>query len=178
MNILYLSNLIYSKGIVYLIEAFTSLEGEHTLNVYGEVMGDEYKTKAQMISIINGYSHVKGLKYHGIASRDQVSRIYESNDVFVLPTFYSSEAAPVSVLEAMKHNCCVILTDHKFLKKVYGEFNVTWINKESTQDLINALNSVECTNSVRDHNKLIISSRYGLERFELDLRSILFNLDY
>ena len=166
---------MFSKGIVHLIEAFKLLPGENILNIYGDVMSDEFKTKTEMNTIIQKYSNVKGLSYHGVASRDQIADILKAHEIFVLPTFYSSEAAPLSVLEAMKYNCCVILTEHKMLRQVYGEFDITWIKKRSIKDLLNALKSIECSEKGKHLNYTKIHSHYSIEGFTRNMKSILFN---
>jgi len=123
-RVLYLSNLIETKGYWDVLEAIRLLRIKG-LNVYGDFCGefrkhsdvvaypDPKKAKARFLDILsdpllNGY-----VTYHGVVEGQKKDRILYGAHVFVLPSFYRNEGQPVSIVEAIANGLPVIATRYR-----------------------------------------------------------------
>lgn len=104
-NFAFIANIVPTKGIFELVEAFKAIENQDVaLNIVGPADGD---TLSRLTSAISGDSRIK---YHGKLPNDQAVAFLKSMDALVLPTYYSGEAFPISILEAMSYGKLVIST--------------------------------------------------------------------
>ncbi|MGK0366738.1 MAG: glycosyltransferase involved in cell wall biosynthesis, partial [Saprospiraceae bacterium] len=62
-----------------------------------------------------------------------------SGDIFILPTFYKSEAFPISILEAMRCGCVILTTKHNYLPYILSGKNGTLIEIQNQDKLLKAL---------------------------------------
>ncbi len=110
VRILFLSNLIKSKGVLVLLEACFILqqkgidfkcnvvgaEGDLTTNQFNElILQNKLSSKVNYLG-----------KKFGMAKQE----IFESTDIFVFPTFYSNECFPLVLLEAMSASLPIVST--------------------------------------------------------------------
>ena len=58
--------------------------------------------------------------YHGPLYGEQKKNFLINMDIFCLPSFYSSEAMPISIIEAMRCGCLIITSDHHYLPFLVG----------------------------------------------------------
>jgi glycosyltransferase involved in cell wall biosynthesis len=109
-NIVFLSNLIKSKGILMLIEACRILR-EKKIDFSCIIAGDEgdltIKELKQEISEykLSSYISVIG-KIQGIEKIEML----KNADIFVFPSFYHNECMPLVLLEAMQHLLPIVTT--------------------------------------------------------------------
>ena len=148
VNLLWCSNLIYTKGFTYFADAILALPVQYLqscrITIIGKVLGDSFKSRGEMNDIVNMYLHrfeEKSIDYEylGALENRHVMQFYYSSDVFVLPTFYDTEAMPLSVLEAIKSATKVVLSDWKSLKEIYGEYRINFVEPRNSILLTNAL---------------------------------------
>jgi len=99
LTVLWLGNVILRKGIQYLIQAARHLK---KYNVEIRVVGP-IGIRCEAIQ-----SAPDNVTFFGPVARDQTSSIYQSADVFVLPTL--SDGFAITQLEAMAHGLPVIAT--------------------------------------------------------------------
>lgn len=111
-HILFLSNLIESKGVYVLLDALKILK-DKGYNFICDFVGGESKeidTKKFNEEVqkrgLNNLTIYHGKKY-GIDKED----FWYKADLFVFPTFYDNECFPLVLLEAMQHNITCISTD-------------------------------------------------------------------
>lgn len=120
--LVYLSNIIYSKGIFDLLEAFKHLKGnkiEIELKIAGGFLGDDHMSAKDVESkFFETIKEVDSIEYCGLISGDQKDQLLAKSDIMILPSFYKSEALPISIIEAMRASCAIITTDHNYLKEV------------------------------------------------------------
>jgi len=110
-NIIYLSNLIKSKGVVDLLRAGKRLR-EKGYNFVIHIIGSEADlTIDELVEIANNYQIKDFVVFHGPKYGKQKYQILLSGDVFILPTYYANEAFPISILEAMQARLAVISCD-------------------------------------------------------------------
>jgi len=100
--VLFVGRLNYYKGVEYLIEAMSAVEG--TLLIIGD--GARRKSLEQQASTSGG-----SVVFLGHVTDEILKRCYAGADVFVLPSVEPSEAFGIVQLEAMKHGLPVVNTN-------------------------------------------------------------------
>lgn len=130
-KIAFVGNLIPSKGLYELIEAVKQCSNNTVLTVVGP--GDD-----------NVVTHIKQLagelintkiRLVGSLPNQQAIEMIKSMDIIALPTYYQSEAFPISILEAMSYGKMVISTPRAAIK-----------------DMLTALDGTECGCLVRERS--------------------------
>lgn len=121
LKILFLSNLIYGKGYLELLEAYLGLNIEIKNKVkIGFVGGFETeKNKTDFMARIEGHS---GIVYYGtFIGGLEKKALYMDSHVFCLPTYYPYEGQPLSILEAYATGCAVITTNHGGISDIFAD---------------------------------------------------------
>lgn len=110
INIIYAGKLSFSKGVKELIIAFNELPKNHfKLLLAGSGSGDESDVIFKMIE--NSDSDIEVL---GMVSQLELSNLFKSSDIMVLPSFY--EGLPLVILEALATGLKVVVNDLRGLK--------------------------------------------------------------
>jgi glycosyltransferase involved in cell wall biosynthesis len=110
INILYLGNLLLSKGYQMLLEAYLSLPSKMrentTLHFAGSFRDD--RLQEAFLDKIAGESDIF---YHGVVQGDEKRELLWNSHIFCLPSGYPPEAQPISILEAYAAGCIVVATN-------------------------------------------------------------------
>ena len=112
-HILFLSNLLISKGVVVLLDALQILK-EKGCSFVGDFVGGE--TAEMNGAVFKSEVAKRGLEgmvmYHGRKYGRDKEAFLKSADMFVFPTFYHNECFPLVLLEAMEHSLpCISTTE-------------------------------------------------------------------
>lgn len=112
-HILFLSNLLISKGVVVLLDALKILKEKGCCFVCDFVGGETVEMDAAMF---HNEVAKRGLEemvvYHGRKYGSDKEAFLNTADIFVFPTFYHNECFPLVLLEAMQHHLpCVSTTE-------------------------------------------------------------------
>ena len=111
-KILFLSNLIPSKGVYVLLDACRVLK-ERGLAFICDFVGGE--TKEISAEVFREAVTARGLEehvtYHGPKYGEEKHRFFMNADVFVFPTFYFNECFPLVLLEAMQWRLPLVSSD-------------------------------------------------------------------
>ncbi len=109
-KILFLSNLIESKGVYILLNACSILKKKDYLFNCVFIGGESDIT----ISKFNDRIKLLGLgdtvSYEGAKYEDEKIKAFKESDIFVFPTYYYYETFGIVILEAMQHSKPVIST--------------------------------------------------------------------
>lgn len=177
INILYLSNLIESKGYKYLVEAFISLPSEirlkFNLNIAGEIRSDAEKKYIQNVT-----DEFNNVFYHGVLSGTNKRDLFFKSHIFCLPTFYEFEGQPISILEAYASGCFVITTDHSGISDVFvNGVNGFQVDKKSVIDinskLIQVSNNLDLVIDIGKSNTIIAKEHFIKSKYNSSLNSII-----
>lgn len=108
-RLLYLSNLIESKGVYALLDACKILM-DRGMTFHCDFVGGESKqiTRALFDEAVKMRGLEDVVTYHGPKYGADKEVFWNAADVFVFPTFYYNECFPLVVLEAMQHGVPVV----------------------------------------------------------------------
>lgn len=110
-HLLFLSNLLKSKGVLVLLDALKILKDKSYSFVCDFVGGETAEIDAERFSQevetreLNQLAIYQGKKY-----RDEKEVFFNNADIFIFPTFYPNECFPLVLLEAMQHALPCITT--------------------------------------------------------------------
>ena len=126
IRILYLSNLIESKGYLDVLEAVKILVEKNDFLVECNFCGkfltnpsDDTKVtsaeqgKQLFESFVAENKLSKNIMYQGVVFGEKKLNLLQNSHFFVLPTNYHTEGQPVSIIEAMAYGNVVISTDYR-----------------------------------------------------------------
>lgn len=112
-HILFLSNLLVSKGVVVLLDALRILKGKGCSFICDFVGGETIEMDAVMFESEVAKRGLEGMAiYHGRKYGKDKEEFFRSADMSVFPTFYHNECFPLVLLEAMEHGLpCISTTE-------------------------------------------------------------------
>ncbi len=120
LHLLYLSNMIPSKGFGDALEAVALLR-ERGRAVRATFAGrwDTQADRAAFIARVKALGLTEWVHVPGpVSDRQRVKALHLSADVFLLPTYYPSEAQPHAVIEALEAATPVVVTSHASLPEM------------------------------------------------------------
>lgn len=127
LRVLFLSNLIVAKGYFELLRALRVLiqdRGWKRLQAHycglflsdpdgGTELEDPRRARQLFETYIEEHGLGGNVTYHGAVSGEEKKEMLSGSHVFVLPTRYSSEGQPVSIIEALAFGLPCISTDYR-----------------------------------------------------------------
>ena len=176
-RLLFLSNLIESKGVYVLLDACRELR-EKGYEFIGDFVGGE--TREINRETFKNEVQKRGLQenviYHGPQYGAEKERFFREADIFVQPTF--EDCFPLTIVEAMRYGLPVVSTDEGAIPDmvVDGETGFICPRKE-VQALVNALEKLlknsELRKQMGENGCSRYKEKYTLRAFEKTFRGIL-----
>lgn len=160
VKLLYLSNIMRSKGPIEAIQAIKLFppKTQVELHIAGEVLGDHLLDAEQMSKELQSHLRDVRITYHGPIYGNKKIEILANSHIFVLPTYYPTEAQPLAILDAMASGCAIIATKHNYLPDfLFEEFSIL-VEPESFSALFLA-----CSSLVENKCKLMQMSIRAIE---------------
>ncbi|WP_300386577.1 glycosyltransferase family 4 protein [Clostridium sp.] len=108
INILYLSNLMKTKGIIELLDACIYMKQnsiDFKLDLAGAIEAEIDSKVEEKIKELDRF-----VKYHGLVKGEEKRKLLIESDIFCLPTYYPNEGQPISILEAMITGNAIVTT--------------------------------------------------------------------
>ncbi|MEE9326111.1 MAG: glycosyltransferase family 4 protein [Cocleimonas sp.] len=110
LNVLYLSNMIKSKGYLLVLELANKIKDDSV--VYHFAGGWESSNdEKEFFDYIEENNLSEIVVFHGFVNGEEKRILFESAHLFMFPTRYKKEAFPLSILEALSYGVPVIATD-------------------------------------------------------------------
>lgn len=110
VRILFLSNLIESKGVFVLLEACAILKKKEIPFECVFVGGEGDLTAFQFRERVNKLGLSKELTFIGKKYGEEKNNAFAEADIFAFPTYYLNECFPLVLLEAMSYSLSVVST--------------------------------------------------------------------
>ncbi|MBU2947825.1 glycosyltransferase family 4 protein [Zobellia uliginosa] len=177
VELLFLSNLIESKGVFVLLDACKILVDKSIrfnctfVGGEGDINAVEFNEKRSVLNLQNHVQYV-GKKYG-----KEKEEIYFNSDIFVLPTYYDNECFPLVLLEAMQFSLPVVTTTEGGIREI--------VDDSSTGCIVSPLNAEELAikleelivNPVKriamgEKGRMRYKENFTLKQFELQLKEI------
>lgn len=113
-KLVYAGKLSFSKGVVSLINVYSSLKLKNTELI---LVGSGSGYQAEYIKKLCDKSNNKVI-LKGTVTQSELGEIFRSSDIFILPSFY--EGLPLVLIEAIACNLRVVVTDLPGVKESFG----------------------------------------------------------
>lgn len=123
LRLLFLSNMIPAKGYLDVLEAVRLLHARG-VPVRADFAGGwmESADEDAFQQRVETYGLAPAVTHHGtVRDRARIKQLYLQADVFLLPTYYPTEAQPLSILEALNAGTPVITTRHAGIPEMVRE---------------------------------------------------------
>lgn len=178
-HILFLSNLIISKGVLCLLDACKILKEKNHYFICNLIGGE---TKEINCERINQEIKDRGLEnqvfYKGRAYGKDKEKIYNESDIFVFPTYYPQECFPVVLLEAMQHKLpCISSFEGAIPEIIKNEYNGFLCNPHNINELAEKLEKLIIDKNLRlqmgNNGFEIYNNKYKVTNFESNIYKIL-----
>lgn len=180
LKVLYLSNIMASKGFFYLFEAVKNLNenGAHIkLIVAGKLIPDSFMGINELHSEFSRVSSFEFVDYKGIVSGAEKEDLLNESNVLALPTFYPTEAQPLSIIEGMAHGCVILTTNHNYLNDLVSKENGYIVNVKSSYEIEVSFNdlykNVTYLYAIEKINKKYSYENYKKEKYIENVTNII-----
>jgi glycosyltransferase involved in cell wall biosynthesis len=181
INLLYLSNIVYSKGIFDLINAYKIVKINNpsiSLTIAGNFLSDELMSKKEVREEFYLSISSTDIKFVGSVYGDEKRDLLCSSDVFVLPSFYTSEAFPISIIEAMVTGNAIITTKFKYLPTIVSPSSGLVVPTNSPLEISEALNFLinepNCLAEMKKYNVSYSKLNFSHQNYIDSLNNIVF----
>ncbi|QGY46573.1 glycosyltransferase [Maribellus comscasis] len=185
-QILFLSNLMYGKGIIDFLDACFVLLGnneEIKIKIAGKLMGDTFMRQKNIEKLFKEkYNQLRGVygervEYLGIVKGYEKSKVLFESSIFVLPSFYPTEAYPISIIEAMRAGNAIVTTNHNYLPYIVKEKNGVIISPKSPNEIYSSveklINNLGQLKKIQRHNIKEAKHKYSQDRYISDIQQII-----
>lgn len=164
IRVVYLSNLMESKGILDLFEAVKMLRnrGEKIhLDVAGAI---EPVIEARVRECLSELGDA--VTYHGVVKGKKKKELLLNNYIFCLPSKHPyGEGQPISILEAMANGCAIVTTDHGGIKDIVSEEYGVFVEKQSPRAIAEAISERLCQENVSLRSWKEANTKYRARKF-------------
>lgn len=178
VKIIFLSNLIESKGVSVLLDACAILQQKGIsfecdfVGAEGDIHSSEFDEKVQRKGLSNRVNYL-GSKF----GKDK-QELLENADVFAFPTYYANECFPLVILEAMSAGLAVISTFEGGIPDIVEEeitgFLIPQKESESLAEKLEILiKNPDLRRQMGKAGRLKFEREFTLRKFELKLVEIL-----
>lgn len=174
-RILFLSNIIASKGIIEFLTASKQLLKDDNLiriDIAGDFISDNYMSKNQikkkfldLFEDLND-SFPERIFYHGPVSGIKKVDLLKSSSIFILPTYYPTEAYPISILEAMASGNAIVTTKHNYLEKIISKKHGETIQIKDSSQIVKSIKKLFTNQQklqVIQNNNLTLSKKHNID---------------
>lgn len=175
LRIVYLSNLMEEKGIFDLLESLMQLEKKsipYSAKIAGNIAPENQK-KAQEF-----FNHLRNTEYIGVVGKEQKIELFKWSNVFVLPTYYTMEGQPISILEAMASGNTVLTTPHAGIPDVFKNgVNGFYVDPQKPESITKQLEYITNHNeelvTIATQNVKEAREAYRVNKFAHNLQEII-----
>ena len=181
-HILFLSNMIESKGPLVLLDALTELS-RRGVAFHASFAGapSGAVTRDYFLDEVEKRGLTESVRYHGpVAGMDKESLLRVA-DIFSLPSFFINEAFPLSILEAMNAGLAVVSTPEGAIADMVREgetgFLVPQRNAEKLADALQRLlTNPDLCRKMGQRGREIVTQEYALPVYHQRMRQLWQNL--
>lgn len=180
--ILFLSNLIRSKGVVDLLDACKMLK-EQGFDFSCTFVGAESKEITK--TVFEEYVRQRGLQnyiqYAGPKYGSEKMNIIQQSDIFVFPSYYPKECFPLVLLEAMEYSLPCISTNEGAIPEIIDDGETGYVIckndvEQLSRKICELMNNEDLQLRMGTNAREKFERLYTLDKFESRLKEILENI--
>ncbi|WP_425390057.1 glycosyltransferase family 4 protein [Ekhidna sp.] len=176
VTILYVGNIIESKGVLKLLDSVESLT-QKGLKINAEFVGG-MTSKSLEEKIRSHPSVTKGIaKFLGIKVGDEKEKLFKKADIFCFPTFYENENFPVVILEAMMFSLPIVSTKWRGIPSMVDNSNGFLIKPKDQSELNSNLEKLIENKSLRlklgEQSRIKYDKRFREEIYKNNICNVL-----
>jgi glycosyltransferase involved in cell wall biosynthesis len=166
-KILFLSNLIKEKGILDVLDALILMKRKNIS--FSAVLAGQMEEEIK--ELIKGKINELGesVKYYPVVLGELKKQVLSEANIFILPTYYSMEGQPISVLEAMASGNAVMCTRIPGITDIANENQVIFVDKQNPEEIAAHLEALSNNmNRIKEYsttNFNFADSRFRIEHF-------------
>lgn len=174
-RILFLSNLIESKGCLILLDACKILS-DNGISFHCDIIGGE--TSEISSERFHKEIHNRGLDklvmYHGKKYGEEKDKYWEMSEIFAFPTFYYNECFPLVLLEAMEKGLVCVSTVEGGIRDIIDDGRTGYIihrrdAKSLAETLKVLLQNPQLRQSMGSEGRKKFEQYYTEEQFEYNM---------
>lgn len=136
-----LSGLHFSKG---LFQILFGIGAKAKLTLAGPPRRDSVLSKTAVEDILRYAIDATGINYIGELHQEKQSEFWDNIDVFILPTFYRTEAQPLVILDALLSKKWLVLPHTDLMYSQFSAFpSVTWVDDYDLDSWSQAVDRVQ-----------------------------------
>lgn len=173
IDILYLSNMIKSKGYFQVLELANQTK-KQKIHYHFAGGWQSAEDEKEFFDYIEQHELTEKVIFHGFVNGSEKRKLLEKAHLFIFPTRYRNEAFPLSILEALSYGVPVIATDEGSIPYIVDQQCGIVLNKGC--HLLNALEQAQ-KNLLNEKTAIYCRQRYldkfSLEQFEDNLINLL-----
>ena len=180
LQCIFLSNIMDEKGIWQAISASKKCIDNKvplSLDIVGQVLGDNKQVASYLSSFSAITEKYPKIRFLGPLYGDEKSRQLCQAEIFILPTYYTTEALPISALEAMAAGLIILITNHNYLGTVFSKQTGNLLIPESSSSIYEALNDIACNRKnyadIMINNFIRATENFSIERYENSFHDII-----
>ncbi len=180
ITISYYSNIIYSKGILDVLDSFLILSEKYSdikLQIAGNYGSDSYFSSIEIRNKFEQYLNNPRIKFAGQIIGISKKEFLENSQISILPSFYASEAFPISILEAMRCGNAIIVSNHHYLPKIINSNSGIVVEPKNINSICQAIeyliNNLDELQKMRNFNLNTAKKNYSIENYCKKLYDIL-----
>lgn len=181
-HLLFLSNLIITKGVYLLLDACKILKDKGVEFVCDFVGGETKEINSDMFNIeVNHRCLGNNVIYNGRKYGADKERFFKDADIFIFPTYYNNETFGLVNLEAMQYQLPIVTTNEGGIPDVVQDgVNGIIFERQNAESLAAAIEQLLYNPALRrqmgDTGYEIYKQNFTLEKFELRMCEILFKI--
>lgn len=172
IKILYLSNLVKSKGVLELINALEFIKGEE-LDYEVEIIGNSADISIdELKKIVEEKKLSNKVKVLGPKYGDEKWEYLNNSDIFVFPTYFKNECFPLVLLEAMQMSNAIISTNNGAIEEIISDCGIIVPQQNSeilSKELFEILKDRKRIESFKEKSREKFLKKYKLDVFEESL---------
>lgn len=178
LKISYMSNLMEDKGIVEFIESVISLNEEFNFKIDVNIAGAVIeKSSERLEKALNKASKKSYINFLGLVKGNEKWELLSKTDIFILPTYYKTEALPLSLIEAMRFGCLCISSNigeiNDLLKHERGELIENITTKNLTSTIQSVLSDTELAKYKMNNSRIYAKNQFSFHRYKKNLINII-----
>jgi len=179
LNVLYLSNLMASKGIFELIEAcelYKKRFGHVHLRIAGTPMSDHLMKGSEVMELLRGKLS-SFISYEGTVKGSTKAELLRWAHVLCLPTYYPTEAQPISLIEGLAAGCFLVSTKQGYIESIFDQRSGAFVEPRSPESIYSALVTAaqfgERLNNISIDNSSIAMNKFSLKKYIESIKRII-----